>query len=415
MTTAGSGGTGRREGRWVTWYAVAVLVLGAGVLAIVGGSTQSLVFALWMCAYAVAALGLLDDLFRSRRPFAVPLPLAGFVALAAASVLWTVSPELTNRRALGIAGTVTVGVFLAHRLRPIDLLDALRRAVLIIAVASLLLYLSGSPLALDEVHGTLRGILITKNTLGRMLAFGILAAVAVALLDRARRRRSAVSLLVMLGALALTGSTGGMLTAAAALGVLVPVALATQRRARAAVLGAGLFATATALVVAPRLSLTGVTGVVGEDATLTGRTEIWEASLRALADRPLLGYGYGAFWHEDLGAAASDHIRARLQWNVPNAHNGLLDIALDLGVVGAALAVALLVGVLVRGVRDVWQGRISAGSLRLAVLAATVASNLAETGLMQHNALPTIVLVAALALPDPRARGLQPRPAPGPA
>ena len=36
--------------------------------------------------------------------------------------------------------------------------------------------------------------------------------------------------------------------------------------------------------------------LLGKDATLTGRTGIWSAVIDSIAKRPLLGYGYQAFW-----------------------------------------------------------------------------------------------------------------------
>ncbi|WP_432491945.1 O-antigen ligase family protein [Kineococcus gypseus] len=396
-----------RPGRLVTAYAVFVMLLGTGAFtSMVGFDVQGPVFALWGCAYVVALAGLFDDRFRRRRTAGAPVLLVGVVLLTAASPLWSVAPDLTQRRSIGLVGTVLVGLFLARRFRPVQLFDVLRLTVLVLAVLSLLLLASGSPLALDPVHGTLRGVLVTKNTLGRVLALGILAAAAVALLDRARTRRAVLSAVPMLLALSLTASTGGMVVAAAALLVAAVVALLRDRRGPGALAGLGALAVGVACVVVPRLSAETVAGAIGEDVTLTGRTEIWAEALRALAQRPVLGHGYGAFW------AASDQavrIRTRLQWDVPNGHNGLLDVGLDLGLVGVALVGLLLVGLVVRGLRDLRAGRAAAGALRLAVAGITVSANLVETGLLQQNTLYTLLLVAALAAGDPRRVGARRR------
>jgi exopolysaccharide production protein ExoQ len=388
-----------RAGRFAKGYAVAVLLLGTGAFtSLVPFDPQAPVFALWFLAYGVAAAGLLDDVFRTRRALSVPLPLLAFVLLAAASVFWSVAPEISLRRAVGLTGTVAVGLFLARRLAPVDLFDALRRAVLVVAVASLLLYASGSPLALDEIHGTLRGVLSTKNTLGRILALGVLAAAFVYLADRSgpRRRRAVVSGLVMLAALALTDSTGGVLVSAAVLAVAVPLALVRHRRAMLAVAALATAGLAALVVLLAATTPEEAAGAIGEDVTLTGRTDIWSESLDAMAEEPVIGYGYGAFWDED-GAVESDRIRGRLQWEVPNAHNGLLDIGLDLGVVGAAVAATVLLTVLARGVVDLSRGSYQTAALRLSIGAISVVVNIAETGLLQQNSLYTVLLVAALA------------------
>lgn len=45
--------------------------------------------------------------------------------------------------------------------------------------------------------------------------------------------------------------------------------------------------------------------LVGKDTTLTGRTMIWEYAALASESRPIFGQGLGAFWHADVGIAAS--------------------------------------------------------------------------------------------------------------
>jgi hypothetical protein len=71
---------------------------------------------------------------------------------------------------------------------------------------------------------------------------------------------------------------------------------------------------------------------LGRDNTLTGRTEVWADILPARTQQPLLGYGFGSFWTD-----------ARRQlYDIPTAHNGYLDILLELGEVGLAFYTAWL-------------------------------------------------------------------------
>jgi len=78
--------------------------------------------------------------------------------------------------------------------------------------------------------------------------------------------------------------------------------------------------------------------VLGRDDTLTGRTQIW-ASLETLAwQRPILGLGYGSFW--GLEPALS------LNLGVGQAHNGYLDVFLQLGVVGLILLASFMLACL---------------------------------------------------------------------
>ena len=79
--------------------------------------------------------------------------------------------------------------------------------------------------------------------------------------------------------------------------------------------------------------------MIGKDPTLTGRTDLWALVVDDIAKRPLLGWGYSAFWSPNSPAAVE--ISTALMWYVPQAHNGLLEILLNIGIVGAALFIFL--------------------------------------------------------------------------
>jgi O-antigen ligase len=79
----------------------------------------------------------------------------------------------------------------------------------------------------------------------------------------------------------------------------------------------------------------------GEIGTLTGRIPLWRYLLEYIAEKPLLGNGYGAFWT----AARIMDASKDLGWMVGQAHSAYLEVALQLGVVGLlAYALVLLLG-----------------------------------------------------------------------
>ncbi len=84
----------------------------------------------------------------------------------------------------------------------------------------------------------------------------------------------------------------------------------------------------------------GVLESLGRDPTLTGRTEIWSRVI-GMVTNPFLGTGYESFW---LGP------RLQKMWSLyyfkPNqAHNGYIEVYLNLGWVGLALlAIVILTG-----------------------------------------------------------------------
>jgi exopolysaccharide production protein ExoQ len=77
---------------------------------------------------------------------------------------------------------------------------------------------------------------------------------------------------------------------------------------------------------------------VGRDPTLSGRTEIW-AIVLSQGTNPLVGAGYESFW---LGPRLQ-RIWAGGQGQINEAHNGYLEVYLNLGYVGLALLFCFVV------------------------------------------------------------------------
>jgi O-antigen ligase len=76
--------------------------------------------------------------------------------------------------------------------------------------------------------------------------------------------------------------------------------------------------------------------LIGKNATLTGRTLIWGTLVQSLARSPLQGYGYDAFWSsgESSNVALGMHTTS-----LAYAENGMLEMALGVGLIGLALYV----------------------------------------------------------------------------
>ena len=78
---------------------------------------------------------------------------------------------------------------------------------------------------------------------------------------------------------------------------------------------------------------------VGKDSTLSQRTIIWAAAWDAAVKRPILGYGFAAFWKGLYGPSQSVVLIAG--WGLEQAQDGFLDVWLEVGVVGLALFAAM--------------------------------------------------------------------------
>jgi O-antigen ligase len=73
------------------------------------------------------------------------------------------------------------------------------------------------------------------------------------------------------------------------------------------------------------------------DPSFTGRDVIWRFTLDHIAERPVLGYGFPAFWGTSELKSAWSYLES-WGYRASDAHNSYLNVAVMTGVVGLALA-----------------------------------------------------------------------------
>ena len=138
---------------------------------------------------------------------------------------------------------------------------------------------------------------------------------------------------------------------------------------------------------------TGLLKSVGRDPTLTGRTEIWKEAL-AVDRSPILGAGFESFW---LGGPLDGPTSGRW-WHVNEAHNGYLEVYLNLGWVGVVLlAVVIITGY--RNVMGMLRRDPEAGGLLLAYWVFGVIYSFSEAGFRMMSLVWICFQLAAIAVP----------------
>ncbi|HWK89904.1 MAG TPA: O-antigen ligase family protein, partial [Longimicrobium sp.] len=309
------------------------------------------------------------------------------VVLAVASTAWSAAPDLSLRRGLALLGTTAFGVFLAARYDNRALLRLLAVVFGAAAVLSLLFAVGLPRYGIDEAPhaGAWRGIYAQKNGLGQTMVMGT---VVLLLASRQLRagRRAAWAAAALSAALLVLSTSKTALTVLATLLLLTALYRVLRWRTTLAV------PTLIAMVLAGGVAALWVVGntelllaSLGKDPSLTGRAPMWNAALGTLAGEPWLGFGYSAFW-QGLEGPSRDVVLA-LEWEAPHAHNGFLDLGLQLGAAGVALFLAALLPALVRAVRVLRRTRGTDGLWPLVFLSFLVLYNVTETTLLQQNSL----------------------------
>lgn len=226
------------------------------------------------------------------------------------------------------------------------------------------------------------GLFFHKNVLSPFLVFGL---VSVLVWDRRRMTRwpSIVLIVVLLiGSSSITG-----MSTAIAVTVLYGWILIFQRQdlnRRAAffvstlVLIAGVVVTTLLTVTSVAGSRLAQTKVAGKDLTFTGRTQIWRSTLRAISERPWHGWGWGGLFY-DPPSPRTAQIWNEVGWHTPGAHNGILEVLAQFGVIGLVLLLALLVPLIA------WSVRMLRSGSRFPVWVALVCATILITSFSEGN------------------------------
>jgi O-antigen ligase len=196
----------------------------------------------------------------------------------------------------------------------------------------------------------------------------VLAALCCAALSMSSSVTSTMSLICAVVAMVLQGRAGNracvvFITTALALGLLAPV-LASH--------------------------FGEVALLFGRESDFSGRTQVWMFSLEFLQRSPLLGYGYTAFW----GGPAAIIFQRWAGFPVPNAHNGYLDLALGVGIPGAALVIVVvgrLIWMLARP--DGGEEAVRSRRFTAALLTFVLVMNITENRLFTGNEIITLLFV----------------------
>lgn len=92
-------------------------------------------------------------------------------------------------------------------------------------------------------------------------------------------------------------------------------------------------------VLSPALGA--MTRLLPLDPTFTGRSDIWEFALAAVAEKPIIGHGYAAFW--DDVTARQTALGAEWATSAAHSHNSYLDLAVTIGLPGLMLVIFVFV------------------------------------------------------------------------
>jgi exopolysaccharide production protein ExoQ len=161
--------------------------------------------------------------------------------------------------------------------------------------------------------------------------------------------------------------------------------------------------TAVILIAAGELAF-GISGhlseALGRGSHLSGRTVLW-ASLLQLHTNPIFGTGFESFWlgerlNQLAGIFATQSGKTVF---IPNeAHNGYLEVYLELGLVGLLLVIGLLIATFRKVRRELFRN-FEWGRYQMGFLSAVVLYNWTEAGFGTYSPICFVFYLIAMAYP----------------
>jgi O-antigen ligase len=295
---------------------------------------------------ALGSLFLAPKSVLSRYP--VSLTILAFGAVFAMSLAWTIDPIATTVSTRQFVPPL-VAVVIASGLIPLRDVGVALVWTVRIAVAATIIALVLYPatrthvstdIYLDDYPGW-HGFFFHKNKMTPFLVFGAASVLAFDRTFVVKWGTLGLIGLLLLGSTSATGISAAFLVGVTWVWLRIYQGQEDLRNST-------IFSTLSAVgflivVVGAVTSLATITSAYGKELTFSGRTFIWTASIDAIQRRPLFGHGLGAlFWQEGVSPETAEIWR---QVGFPNthAHNGALDLALQLGLVGLAVFTVLWV------------------------------------------------------------------------
>ena len=334
------GDQGPSLGPLATWlgqaHVVGSLIFGFGVLFDVLPPATALV--LLLPAFGCVLLAPKELVHRAQ----VSVPLLALLAWMGLSWGWSVNPGETALRLWTGLLPVLALLAVAAVMRLEDLASAVRwsvRITILLIVFALVTRPAARISGSDEflVVGW-RGTFPDKNSMALYLVFAIVATLAF---DRRLSRAATIGTIAVL----LIGSQSATGLSAAIFSLLLWAWLGLLRRGplrQSALLVLSSLGTGLVVAAVVVTNLTAILEIYGKDADLTGRTDIWAAVARAVAERPFNGYGLGALLNSTAPSAKTYELWRQIGFEAVHAHNGALDLLGQLGAVGLASYVVVV-------------------------------------------------------------------------
>lgn len=358
----------------------------------------SLITLLWLAMYALSAVGLFVShginwiTWLVRYRLLLTLLLAGTVL----SVSWSVAPSLSVERSIHMVGTTIIALYLGFSL-PLNNMLKVSAAVLgFIMLSSIIAALTLPDLGLEMYQGrqVWTGTLASKNTLGFWAAITVLLCASLCTWHISRAQRLLYLVIGILALLCLYKSVSATSLLALFCAGLIMIYLHVTFSLRLGALAMALLGIFVIGLAGVAFHFIDTAELIGRSGDLTGRADVWAQTWALILERPLTGYGYGTLWFPTAETIGIQQSLTDFSWTVFHAHNGLLQIASEIGIPLTILAILMIVQQLIEIVYCQYQRQQPGVLFVMGFAVALLLSNYSEARLLVNRELYWVFFIA---------------------
>ncbi len=274
--------------------------------------------------------------------------LLAFLLLLSISVIWSINIGFSFLRVIALIGSVIFTLTLCIRRSILQINYILISTIFVTAISTYILFIVSPSLVIhyDPIHyGDWKGVFYMKNSLGRAMMLGIVSILFVFIINNKIDIKLLIFVIIYLPLLIFSASSTAVFITALMIYLFSLIFLINNLKG---IKRYSLYAFTAVFILVTIVVILNIEYIItslDRNMTLTGRTTLWISLLEHFHnERPLIGFGYSAYF------STESTLPYRGRWGAPHAHNGFLNLMLDVGYIGLILYMILFIQTVKRAI-----------------------------------------------------------------